>query len=687
MDIAMVVNTDQMDQQFNQKPDQESQLFRCKANRRDTLQRHRNRRSGKNECILSEILDFLKKVKQKPGSVKAYYDELEDDTRESTVTSEKYMVAGYFAGYFRTRRGTNLSFSMSTAKVYPDNISDDESVQHSNANKLGKELVENKFSFMKWIFIALALNIVLLIFLQELVSPNGFIVGFLGSELQLSSTVILELWMLICYLAIQKAMMSGASAYVGYLITRPQGYSLAACGFIQSDLFSKFFFASKLSFRSPSRTFLSRLSYLWVIQTLTLVLPLFSASTIAASNYYVYSGTLGCLIYTQNGQPYDRYWPSLQAEMGFAELCFGTAMGVLRSEEDVPHSTFITAPQLIDTAADGTIIVGNGYVTSISTTCKCIDTGSAANIAKGGNIPSGIASNMSSQVAGYQNNPAMVNYVAQNSSAIVISTILTGTNVCTLTDPTEIGYPLCTTTAYDHKTASISITFMTDGTPASIAPRKADILSTGSSSDISWLYAAYVSILEGVQTSTLLPETFKGSINPLLWWTSTNMQSVNPALLSAGIETLFAILGRAGVQRSYSHTSSRCTQSVIDSSSIVLRMSNVGYTIGIIFFTLQLAMVLLSFLGTIPWLLSKDPIYPGIRLVTDHVFFMVMINSTLVALFGVNATMDTPLIWTKFDFVVRVGEAIKTRDDPDLGNIIMDKPKFVTNFVKGKSYY
>ncbi|KAJ3259321.1 hypothetical protein HK103_002519 [Boothiomyces macroporosus] len=373
--------------------------------------------------------------------------------------------------------------------------------------------------------------------------------------------------------------------------------------------------------------------------------------------------------------------------MGFAELCFGSAMGILRSEVDVPHSTFVTAPQLIDTADDGTIIVGSGYVTSISTTCKCIDTASPSNIANVGTIPSTIASNMSSQVIGLGSYPAMVNYVTQNTSSIIIYTILTGTNVCTLTDPSQIGYPICITTAYDHRTASISITFMTDGTPASIAPKKADILSVGSTSDISWMYAAYVAILEGAQTSTMLPETFKGSINPLLWWTSSNMQSVNPALLSAGVETLFSILGRAGVQRSYSHTSTRCTESIIDTNSIVLRMSTAGFTIGIIFFALQMIMVILSFMGTIPWLLCKNPIYPGIRLVTDHVFFMVMTNSTLVALFGVNPTMDTPLIWTKFDFIVRVGEAIKTRDDPDLGHTIMDKPKFVTNFVKGKSYY
>ncbi|KAJ3310545.1 hypothetical protein HDV04_004957 [Boothiomyces sp. JEL0838] len=88
MDIAMVVNSDQMDPQFTVKSDQDSQLFKCRgcdytANRRDTLQRHRNRRGGRNECILSEILDFLKKVKENQTLLLNYYENLEDDTRET----------------------------------------------------------------------------------------------------------------------------------------------------------------------------------------------------------------------------------------------------------------------------------------------------------------------------------------------------------------------------------------------------------------------------------------------------------------------------------------------------------------------------------------------------------------------------------------------------------------------------
>ncbi|KAJ3272047.1 hypothetical protein HDV01_005999 [Terramyces sp. JEL0728] len=88
------MNNDQIKPDMNLKPTDEAQEFHCRgcayaANRRDTLQRHRNRRDGKNECILSEILDFLRKVKENPEEAAKYYEELEDDTREALLAIKK----------------------------------------------------------------------------------------------------------------------------------------------------------------------------------------------------------------------------------------------------------------------------------------------------------------------------------------------------------------------------------------------------------------------------------------------------------------------------------------------------------------------------------------------------------------------------------------------------------------------
>ncbi|KAJ3321812.1 hypothetical protein HDV06_003814 [Boothiomyces sp. JEL0866] len=553
--------------------------------------------------------------------------------------------------------------------------------------KLGKELVENKLIFMKWIFGALVMNLILLAILLELNSSSGLLLTFFGELFNAASPVILEIWMILCFIATQKAMVSGAAAYVGYLITKSEGYSLAACGFVQSSVFEKFSFATKLSYRSTSRNFLTRLSYLWMIQSVSIVLPLYSASTLSSSDYREYAGSLGCVQYEETGTPYDREWPDLYAEMGIGELIFGSSLGIMRSENNVDNTTFVIAPQLVDTANDGTTIVGDGFVSTILTSCSCLPTGNASYLVNA-NISSSNAMNMSQQLLNFDSTPGMVNYVYMDSGNVKITTLLSGTNVCGSTSALQVSYPICSTTISDHYHATISTTFMTDGTPASIAPKVVEILSVGQPANITWIYFAIKSILGGqVESSTALPAPYRGCINPLLWWTSPNMEVVNAALLEAGVETMFAILGRAGAQRSFTQSAATCIQSIINTSYVVLTISETGFQLGLLFFFSQLTMIIIAIIGTVPWIRSKDPISPGIRLAHDHTFFTVMVNNTIVSLFGINSTMDTPLVWSRFDFGVRIGEEHQTRDDPDLGHMIMDKPKFVASFTKGKAYY
>ncbi|KAJ3267873.1 hypothetical protein HDV01_003868 [Terramyces sp. JEL0728] len=359
----------------------------------------------------------------------------------------------------------------------------------------------------------------------------------------------------------------------------------------------------------------------------------------------------------------------------------------MRSENKVDNTTFVIAPQLVDTADDGTTIVGDGFVSTIATSCNCIPTGNSSYLVDA-NITGNIATNMSQQLLEFDSTPGMVNYVYMESSTVKITTLLSGTNVCGSTSPTQVSYPICSTSISDHFHASISTTFMTDGSPASIAPKFVEILSVGQPANITWLFAAFKNIFGGdAESATDLPQTYRGTINPLLWWTSPNMEVVNAALLEAGMETMFSILGRAGAQRSFTHTSAKCEQSVINSAYVVLKISKTGFQLGLLFFISQLVMILISITGTIPWIRSKYPISPGIRLAHDHTFFTVMVNNTIVSLFGINSTMDTPLVWSRFDFGVRIGEEHQTRDDPDLGHMIMDKPKFVATFTKGKAYY
>lgn len=51
-----------------------------------------------------------------------------------------------------------------------------------------------------------------------------------------------------------------------------------------------------------------------------------------------------------------------------------------------------------------------------------------------------------------------------------------------------------------------------------------------------------------------------------------------------------------------------------------------------------------------------------------------------------NGNSDDNEIWPKLDIVMRVGETISSRDDPEQGQITLDKPKVVTEFCWVKRY-
>ena len=77
------------------------------------------------------------------------------------------------------------------------------------------------------------------------------------------------------------------AALVGYMLTRDGGYSIAACGFCHSDMFAKLFFAGKLGFRSTAKKFLERLSYIWLVHLLLLILTVFSSTGVSAAQTLV----------------------------------------------------------------------------------------------------------------------------------------------------------------------------------------------------------------------------------------------------------------------------------------------------------------------------------------------------------------------------------------------------------------
>lgn len=154
------------------------------------------------------------------------------------------------------------------------------------------------------------------------------------------------------------------------------------------------------------------------------------------------------------------------------------------------------------------------------------------------------------------------------------------------------------------------------------------------------------------------------------------------------METYMSMLIKAGIARTYSVSGTQCTQEVENTSQTTLLISETGYQIGIIFTVFELCLAILSICGCVPWFIYKDPVMPAIRLVSDKTYFNIMLckNSTGNLLRVIGSTADRTDIWPKLDLEVRVGENIQTVSDPEYGEIIVDKPKLVTQLSWTKYY-
>ncbi|KAJ3312306.1 Protein tyrosine phosphatase type IVA 1 [Boothiomyces sp. JEL0838] len=504
-------------------------------------------------------------------------------------------------------------------------------------------------------------------------------------EARHSGLVILEFWMHLTYELTIFAMNDAASALIGYFITRKRGFSLAACGFVHTGHLQKLSFASKLGYRSPSRKFLSRISLFWLLQLVAALLPIFAAASLSYQDFRYLSGTLTCEIFDEEGYLYDRGYPKVQTAMGVGELIFGNSFGILRSEQEVNVTTFIISPQLIDAASLTTVIQGDGFVTTLSTSCIC-----AANIdietleSIGYDSATATAMYAAAPPQDFTKTGFISNVATPQNGGFNVTTILTGSTACAMTAENVRLYPICTTQIYDHKKATISMEFATDGSPASIAAVNAHILNVGDTANITWIYQSLVNILEGETSFYLLPQTYNGAVNPLMWWTTTNMIAVDPAILEPGIETMIGILLRSGVFRSFSSKGYSCPQSVVNPDYLIIYISDFGYGMGVAFVIIELFILIMCIIAFIPWLRATKPLGPGIRIAHDRTYFTVMVNSAAVQAFGITPMLETDVMWNKFDFIVRVGESKKTKDDPEFGQILVDVPKFVSAFQNGK---
>jgi hypothetical protein len=62
-----------------------------------------------------------------------------------------------------------------------------------------------------------------------------------------------------------------------------------------------------------------------------------------------------------------------------------------------------------------------------------------------------------------------------------------------------------------------------------------DIKEMGEPANISWVMQSLVYLFGNPISNIALPSSFPGAVNPMLWWTTPNMQVSDPADLEAGL--------------------------------------------------------------------------------------------------------------------------------------------------------
>ncbi|KAH9244035.1 hypothetical protein BASA81_018591 [Batrachochytrium salamandrivorans] len=546
------------------------------------------------------------------------------------------------------------------------------------------ETFSTKLSEMRWCGIALVFNGICMYYVLQMSSGIAFP---LAPEVVTSiGCVLVELVLLISNIITFRALDDGASAWFGSCLTFPKGFSLSVCGFFQASSFSKWSFAAQLSLNSTCRSLFSRISVIWIILEMMKWLTPISATAMSGSSLHMDSGKVECIVYSQSGAPFDRQWPTVSTEAGFAELIFGSSLGILRSETSANQTTFVMSPQIIGVVNDGDTIIGSGFLTNIQTSCNCISN----NIT--GVMSAGLSNTTAAELLaahgtlGFDLGIASNIDLSKNLTKITIKTMLSGTLICGGRNATYV--PICTTVLSNHMKGTVIMSYMTDGTTASIAPNKVGIRSIDGVADIqTWLSAATTTILGGITTAIPLPSTIPGVLNPLLWWASPNLMTVDPALIEGGIETMFSILLRAAIQRTYSAHGDVCGRNIAVEARSIITMSAYGVNVAFCILSFQLAVSVLATLAFIPWLRSSRPIGAGVRAVKEPVYFTTLLNSSSVCQgFDQLCNAQIHAIWQHLDVVVKIGEPIGSHSE-SIGRISMDRPKLITWMTNGKRYF
>jgi hypothetical protein len=543
-----------------------------------------------------------------------------------------------------------------------------------------------KLKHMKKLLIALIINFLCLFYLTYMWVNGGADLQFGGQTLVYTTGVFIEIIMHISHIASSSAFEAGLVVYFGHLLARKEGCTLVICGFVQGHSWERVRFGHNLSFKCKQRKMLIYLGLVEIVHALTILLAFFTPTQFRTELRRVDSNILPCLQYSADDLPIDRGFPTITQAFGTSERSFESAFGLLRSGDDsLDYTTFAMSPQALESTVDGSFIFGPGITHRISTKCRC-STDMIEDLLNAEVGPQ-FTEYFSENIRTYFAEIGMINSVEFDGDKILISTAITGTAMCGSKENIVSPVSVCKTTISHARNSTLSVLYMSDGRSNLAVPKKVSIKSEGSSISIEPMYRGFLSLMEE-RSTLLLPSLYPGALNPLVGYSSPNMQALSPALLEAGMESTFSVISKLVIQRTYRTKGVMCQQSVFSETDVHINISSLGFITGMLFAVIELSFTLFSVGFYYFWLVAEYPIYPAILLVESSIYFTAMLGKSRFVKGleeGVFKSISAE-IWYQLDSTARIGESIYTLEDPDYGDIILDKPKLVSHLTKTKSY-
>ncbi|KAJ3269970.1 hypothetical protein HDV01_000776 [Terramyces sp. JEL0728] len=553
----------------------------------------------------------------------------------------------------------------------------------------GRFLHENfgeKLKFTNIVYVNIVFQLLLGYMLYSLYT--GFLFPISSQYAELLAVIVLFMLFVFAVWLTKLALTRVSAVSFAILLTSKSGFSLSSCVFLQLATYEKYQFTKSLSLNSISRRTLEKVSLVFVLLDGLNLLSLLTAFGVFSEELRSTTSDIKCVTFVEEGALTDKGFPTLNYAMGAAGYSFSAAIGDFRADyvesfnDPNNYSLFLMPPIILDTVSDHQQVIGDGFSVKIYSECMCVkddDYGKFQLFTELQQV------DFNQLINGYRAsipNYGLSSITLLNQNSIEVVSVFSGPTFCGGIAINNL--PICKTKIHDYHHAQVMVTVKTDGTPSSISVTASNLISQSDTGDLSWLYFAMTRILNN---STLaLPRQSNGLINPLLKWTTEDLQFVSTTLVGQGMEVLFAYILKAGIQRTYKPRGGLCTSFEISDKYATLYIAFPSFMIGLLQCVIIIIVSLLQGLACIKWYRGTSPIFPAIRLSQEKAYFSSMVNSSAVfenADDLCNAENFT--IWQGLDKTVRLGEDLGTLDEPLVGNIIISKPKFVRPLINGRT--